>query len=408
LAAALEFAGERGANAVSFHVQTYAPVNDDWDRLHSLPPLSPNGPEDVFRYLLPEHVDHGLPHVKAWLQPDGERVDLHTSGGHHVVFNNARVKLFPLPFLLKHYPIRSQAHGERKVLVERLPRYLPAERKKNWHVQYDWAWSFRGQPSLPAFTRRPVELLPDSNTAIVTLTRFPDIFERFAASVERHEPVRRRIVVTSGGCKIERLGWEVIEDLEPEFNFARNANIGIARAGGADVVLVNDDVELVQPIIDELQWSAHNSGADIVTPQIIGDGINNRWAQASLPLVGRCMVLLAPEYIPFVCVLLRREMIRDVGLLDEGFAGYGGEDEEYCDRARKVGAELAVSAAQVRHGFGGLTYSSSFFRVMTPAERDATMRQNRLRAATLAGDERPPEQADSDPRGRGEPGETQT
>src|SRR5207237_7360338 len=30
-----------------------------------------------------------------------------------------------------------QAHGERKVFLERRPRFSPHERARNWHVQYD-------------------------------------------------------------------------------------------------------------------------------------------------------------------------------------------------------------------------------------------------------------------------------
>ena len=39
--------------------------------------------------------------------------------------------------MLKHFPIRSQAHGERKILRERLPRFSGAERSVGWHAQYD-------------------------------------------------------------------------------------------------------------------------------------------------------------------------------------------------------------------------------------------------------------------------------
>jgi hypothetical protein len=38
---------------------------------------------------------------------------------------------------MKHYPIRSQAHGERKVFTERANRWNEAERSLGWHRQYD-------------------------------------------------------------------------------------------------------------------------------------------------------------------------------------------------------------------------------------------------------------------------------
>ena len=61
--------------------------------------------------------------------------DLLSSGGHEIAFEGRRV--FPLRFLLRHYPIRSQAHGERKVFRERRPRFDASERARGWHVQYD-------------------------------------------------------------------------------------------------------------------------------------------------------------------------------------------------------------------------------------------------------------------------------
>ena len=43
--------------------------------------------------------------------------------------------MHPERWVTKHYPIRSQAHGEAK-MRERLGRFDPAEKAKGWHVQY--------------------------------------------------------------------------------------------------------------------------------------------------------------------------------------------------------------------------------------------------------------------------------
>ena len=51
------------------------------------------------------------------------------------VYESRRV--FPYKFLLRHYPIRSQEHGLRKVFTERRPRWNPEERADGWHTQYD-------------------------------------------------------------------------------------------------------------------------------------------------------------------------------------------------------------------------------------------------------------------------------
>ena len=46
-------------------------------------------------------------------------------------------RVYPFKFLLRHYPLRSQVHGEKKVFEDRLPRYSPELRQLGWHIQYD-------------------------------------------------------------------------------------------------------------------------------------------------------------------------------------------------------------------------------------------------------------------------------
>src|SRR4029079_10203781 len=76
------------------------------------------------------------PQIKCWRKSESG-LDLVTSAGHEVRFPNRKV--FPIRFILRHYPIRGQRHGERKVLHERKPRFDVAERAQGWHVQYDAA-----------------------------------------------------------------------------------------------------------------------------------------------------------------------------------------------------------------------------------------------------------------------------
>jgi len=71
--------------------------------------------------------------VKAWKKCS--QIDLVTYGGHLAIVANPR--LFPIRFILKHYPVRSIEQGTRKILNERLGRYSALEKSKNWHVQYD-------------------------------------------------------------------------------------------------------------------------------------------------------------------------------------------------------------------------------------------------------------------------------
>jgi hypothetical protein len=88
--------------------------------------------------------------VRCWRKTTS-LVDLASSGGHEVVFPER--KIFPMRFILRHYAIRGQAHGERKVR-ERRARFLPHERERGWHVQYDQV------PDGVSFIRDPSSLTP--------------------------------------------------------------------------------------------------------------------------------------------------------------------------------------------------------------------------------------------------------
>jgi len=63
--------------------------------------------------------------------------------------------------------------------------------------------------------------------------------------------------------------------------------------------------------------------------------------------------LAQPEWTSFACVLIKDEVFRQVGLLDEGYFMYF-EDIEFCHRARQAGWSIAHNpAAHVVHLRGG-------------------------------------------------------
>jgi glycosyltransferase involved in cell wall biosynthesis len=114
-----------GYNAIDFAVLNFPPTHDEFRPGQDIRP--------IFRHHEPPGAFDRL-QVKAWKQsPAG--VDLTSSGGHDARFPGRRI--FPVRFLLRHYPIRGQAHGERKVFADRVPRFSPDERARGWHVQYD-------------------------------------------------------------------------------------------------------------------------------------------------------------------------------------------------------------------------------------------------------------------------------
>jgi hypothetical protein len=111
-----------GFNAIDFRIFTFHPTDNGY-------PGTVN-PEKYFRYYSRDHWNERIGQVKAWrnLGP----VSLAHSAGHVAQFSGVRVYR---SFVSKHYPIRSQAHGERKVSQER--KWLDqAQGRTDWHVQY--------------------------------------------------------------------------------------------------------------------------------------------------------------------------------------------------------------------------------------------------------------------------------
>jgi hypothetical protein len=130
-----------GWNALDFQIFTIPPTCDGEGPTAA-------SPDATARWYVPGGA-YDRAQVRAWKRQP--RVDLRSSAGHDVQFDGRRV--FPLRFPMRHYPVRSQAHGERKLFVEREPRYDPAERSRGWHVQY-------GSQSPGSLLPEPADLRP--------------------------------------------------------------------------------------------------------------------------------------------------------------------------------------------------------------------------------------------------------
>ena len=113
-----------GYNAIDFESLDFWPTHDRFragdDVRSSFPFYSRRAPYDRVQ-------------IRCWKKTPC--LDLASSGGHDAEFPERHV--FPLRFILRHYPIRGQAHGERKIFRERRNRFIEAERARGWHVQYD-------------------------------------------------------------------------------------------------------------------------------------------------------------------------------------------------------------------------------------------------------------------------------
>jgi hypothetical protein len=115
-----------GYNAIDHMVIDFKPTNSGF--------AESMNPEEYFKYFELSKLPGIFCQIKAWKNLNIP-VSLAASGGHDVSFKDRKV--YPYKFLIKHYPIRSQTHGEKKVFRDRQPRWNPEERKMGWHVHYD-------------------------------------------------------------------------------------------------------------------------------------------------------------------------------------------------------------------------------------------------------------------------------
>jgi glycosyltransferase involved in cell wall biosynthesis len=125
LADAIQWVDRLGFNCIGFRVLNFPPVDNGY--------RPGSDPAEHFHYY-EDAAQYDVMQFKCW-KKTAAPVSLIPDAGHAVTFPGRRI--FPVRFILRHYPVRSEEQGRRKIFEERLPRFLPAERAKGWHIQYD-------------------------------------------------------------------------------------------------------------------------------------------------------------------------------------------------------------------------------------------------------------------------------
>ncbi|MEP6485260.1 MAG: glycosyltransferase [Rudaea sp.] len=142
--------------------------------------------------------------------------------------------------------------------------------------------------------------------------------------------------------------------------YTKSSNLGIARADGADVVLLNSDTHVGPRWLDRLSETAY-SDASIGTVTAVSDNagafsvpelerfcpIPERWTleQTQRALLQR--VLCPDPALPTgngFCMFMKRAMLDTVGVLDaEAFPFGYGEENDLCQRAERAGYRHVIA-----------------------------------------------------------------
>gem|GEM_PF-3180672 len=149
----------------------------------------------------------------------------------------------------------------------------------------------------------------------------------------------------------EDIGIHIITN-DANLGFARAVNMGILAGDSPYVVLLNNDTEVPQG------WLTVLIEAMEADPRIGAMGVlstakmQETWEGRFNPRGVRVFAQYRLGQLPYSCVILRREAIDDVGLLDEGFFLYG-EDDDYNIRLIRAGWSLALHTdITVKHEHG--------------------------------------------------------
>lgn len=213
-----------------------------------------------------------------------------------------------------------------------------------------------------------------SKVAVVVLNyRGKNCLKDCLASLENLDFLEKEIIVVDNASRDGSL--EEAERLFPHFvfvrheenvGFAKGMNAGIRRAlaNGADYVwLFNNDAEADEKSLKFLVNVAEkNPQAGLLSPVVTGKDGKRTWFAEGRINPARMRTEHAPanprklseecyesEYLSGCALLVRKEVIKKIGFLDEDFFLYY-EDADYSLRARQAGFTLlVVPAARVRH-----------------------------------------------------------
>lgn len=125
----ISFIDSKGYNAIDFTVLDFRPTKQSCY-------TEKTQVEDELKYFeFGKRPGHFL-QVKGWKNEGNLEKDLSSSGGHVIQFDGKKV--YPLKFIMKHYPLRSQLQAQKKIFKDRKERISPIEREeKGWHTHYD-------------------------------------------------------------------------------------------------------------------------------------------------------------------------------------------------------------------------------------------------------------------------------
>jgi GT2 family glycosyltransferase len=190
----------------------------------------------------------------------------------------------------------------------------------------------------------------------------------YSIRVHTHTPYE--IIVVDNGSSDDTLAFLRREGITfasfpQNRGFPAACNAGLRLATGSRLMLLNNDVLVSDGWLDHM-LSALNASKDtgLVGPmtnyasgkQQINESYTNLHEMAQLYRARyRGQTEQVNRLIGF-CLLMKREVLETIGLLDERFSPGHFEDDDYCYRARIAGYKLRIAKASFIFHYGSVSF----------------------------------------------------
>lgn len=173
--------------------------------------------------------------------------------------------------------------------------------------------------------------------------------------------------------------WVRLTACPENVGFPKGNNIGLEQANGRFILLLNPDTEIVGSALETMiAYLEANSSVGLVGPQLLNNDGSVQSSRRRFPTMGTAffestwLQPLAPkrllsnyfmqdkddgetavvDWVTGACMLTRREVVQQVGGMDEAYFMYS-EELDWCRRIKMAGRQIVyLPAAQIVHHMG--------------------------------------------------------
>lgn len=231
-------------------------------------------------------------------------------------------------------------------------------------------------------TARIANELPGVVSIVILTWNQLEYTKQCLESIQKYTPERHEIIFVDNGSTDGTVDWLQAQAAEHQhyklvenginLGFAKGCNQGIEAASGDFILLLNNDVIVTADWLAGLLECLDTSDKT----GIVGPMTNNISGVQRLVTVGyerlEDLPAFAASYrerfrhrriaqrrIVGFCMLFRRRLVEEIGLLDEQFGSGNFEDDDYCVRAALAGYTNMIAGDVFIHHYGSVSFQAN-------------------------------------------------